>query len=463
MSVRCNSPQELNLNKRSNARTATDVRQSHCRDPALTVVVYRETSQKPEDWTYDTMNLLDPQPELPVGEKEKVALKHSAFIHDATKIKASKCIPWVDLQKPLWTCVYDENCTELYRAIEEERWWDVAHFLDSSKWPGISIVPDFPPEQQALTLVNHLNKEGDHVLWSLLPLHLAILEWAPPSVIGRLIDLAPMALTIPDHKGNLALHYAMAAPLCNEALAYILINSPEGIHFRNWKGYTPLDYALASKQKSAKNLGRMIQAFLKQHGTPKGTFMVKKPERVCDEPSPLYLGIQKKEWESVSHFLKTGDWPSNWILDLFGSLTNAKEGGSCLKEQVNSMVESKDQDGKVVQAVLPIHLAIIYGAPLDIICQLVDMYPKSLRIPDNQGMLPLHLAFYHNSTNAVIAHLLESFPASARIKSLYRKQIPIEVALECNKARGEILQLFLAANKQRHAANGTTVHGTSKE
>ena len=411
-------------------------------------------------WDWD---LFDPQPNL--GAKETVALKRSAFTHNVA-IKASEGTnAFAVKQNALWSCAYDKNCSELYRAIEHERWIDVAQFLDSSSWPGmLSIVPDFSPKQQALTLVNQLTDDGNSVIWSLLPLHIAILRRAPFPVIGRLIDLAPQTLIVPDHKGNLALHYAMTVPSCNKALAYILTNSPECIQVTNSKNLTPLECALASKEPSANNLGQMIQFFSKQFAPPKGRLMVKRPDFVCDMPSPLYKEIQKKDWKSVSHFLRTFDWPSNWIIGLFDSLTNTELGGSGPEEQVKAMVECKDENGKVVRADLPIHLAIIKGAPLDIVGQLVDIYPKSLRIPDNQGMLPLHLALYHDSSNDVIAYLLESFPASAGIKSLYSRYSPIEVALKCNnKARGEILQHFLAANKQCRVAAGTTLRVTLKE
>jgi len=388
-------------------------------------------------------DLLDPQPEL--TWKETVALKRStaSFSSPVAKIK---------------TCVYETNCSELYKVIEKERWSDVAHFLDSSSWSvsGFSIIPDWSPRQQALTLVHQLDEDDDKVIWSLLPIHLAILRRAPFPIIGRLIDLAPQALTIPDHKGNLALHYAMTVPASDEALAYVLANSPESIAFTNSKGLTPLQCALASKEKRANHLGRMVQLFLEHYGRPKARISVKKPEVVCEEPSPLYLGIQHKDWESVLHFLKMGKWPSNWIIGLFDSLLNADDGNKALEEQVKAMVERKDENGDLVRALLPIHLAIIYGAPLDIVRQLVNMYPQSLRVPDNQGMLPLHLALYQNSSEGVIVHLLEGFPESAGIKGLHGQYSPIEIAFEGNEARAEILQHFLLAKKQHaHLSTGT--------
>merc|ERR1712194_674499 len=61
---------------------------------------------------------------------------------------------------------------------------------------------------------------------------------------------------------------------------------------------------------------------------------------------------------------------------------------------------------------LPIHAAIVFKAPVDVVEALLTSYPKSAEEKDDQGMLPLHLAFRNGATEEIVNLLLMAFPAS---------------------------------------------------
>jgi hypothetical protein len=121
--------------------------------------------------------LFDPQPEV---TKEEVA---------ALKLSVAKFKLLTPDKKQVFSCVYDKNCTELYKAIEQSKWASVAHFLDTGSWLGMNIIPDFSPLQQCVTVVTRLDDQS-LPMWSRLPLHLAILQAAPLAILGRMIEMA---------------------------------------------------------------------------------------------------------------------------------------------------------------------------------------------------------------------------------------------------------------------------------
>lgn len=104
---------------------------------------------------------------------------------------------------------------------------------------------------------------------------------------------------------------------------------------------------------------------------------------------------------------------------------------------------------KVKWSQLPLHLAIVCGAPTSIIKQLVKLYPKALRCTDDQHMLPLHLALRHGATDEVVAFLLKEFPDAAYAKGK-NNRTPVDCAMRAkDKHRGMILEIFLERTKKR--------------
>jgi len=59
---------------------------------------------------------------------------------------------------------------------------------------------------------------------------------------------------------------------------------------------------------------------------------------------------------------------------------------------------------------LPLHAAIVFDAPDELIIKILRAYPKASRGRDVKGRLPIHLAYEHQSSEQVIALIIDAFP-----------------------------------------------------
>ena len=104
-------------------------------------------------------------------------------------------------------------------------------------------------------------------------------------------------------------------------------------------------------------------------------------------PTELYSYLQKKDWEKTSRRIITH--PS----------------------EVRIFISRKEPDGSPRWRLLPIHAAIIFKAPEEVIEALLASYPEAAQQKDDQGMLPLHLAFRSLTvTEMVVSLLLMAYP-----------------------------------------------------
>ncbi|KAI2508955.1 hypothetical protein MHU86_5450 [Fragilaria crotonensis] len=128
--------------------------------------------------------------------------------------------------------------------------------------------------------------------------------------------------------------------------------------------------------------------------------------RECDfdkDPTPLYLELQKKDWEAaVSRAVTDPGEARTWVV-------------------------RKEFDGKLRWRLLPLHAAIIFKAPEQVIEALLGAYPSGAECKDDQGMLPLHLAFRNGSTEGVVNLLLVAYPQSIDVKDR-KGRIPLVLA-----------------------------------
>lgn len=143
------------------------------------------------------------------------------------------------------------------------------------------------------------------------------------------------------------------------------------------------------------------------------------PEPECDydsNPTILYRALQKRHWPNVVR--RCTFHPNEariWIL----RRETPAYGQRC---------------GRIRWRLLPLHAAIIFQAPPEIVEELLIAYPQSARARDDQGMLPIHLAFRYpapppdgrrgSSSNAVSTEdairvmeiLFSAYPGSVREK-----------------------------------------------
>jgi len=59
---------------------------------------------------------------------------------------------------------------------------------------------------------------------------------------------------------------------------------------------------------------------------------------------------------------------------------------------------------------LPLHAALVFGAPDDITKKILNAYPKATRGRDVKGRLPIHLAMEHDASEELVGLILEAFP-----------------------------------------------------
>jgi len=163
----------------------------------------------------------------------------------------------------------------------------------------------------------------------------------------------------------------------------------------------------------------------------------------CDydtDCSALYRQIQLKNWQSVNQFLLTGYWTGGLFPDR-----------SPPTDQACTWVtkyDKKEKRKKVVWTHLPIHAALIYGAPDNIIKVLIKICPATLRCADDRRMLPLHLAFMHGSSDQALGMVLDEFPDGFTVRNI-QGRTPAECAVDGpNYRRSQIISTVLVHNKK---------------
>ena len=94
------------------------------------------------------------------------------------------------------------------------------------------------------------------------------------------------------------------------------------------------------------------------------------------EPSQLYVCLQRRDW--VGALARLDSYP----------------------EEAGYWIVRKSMTGKIQWKILPIHGAIIFSAPANVIDALLEAFPGAAACKDDQGKLPIHLS-YHMACSAV--------------------------------------------------------------
>jgi len=110
------------------------------------------------------------------------------------------------------------------------------------------------------------------------------------------------------------------------------------------------------------------------------------------EPTLLYSSLQKKQWaEAMAIIESTPNEARTWVY-------------------------RKEAKGtKIRWRLLPLHGAIIFQAPAEVVESLLLIFPEGASERDDEGSLPIHLAYKRGAAAAVCKLLLEAFPNSIDI------------------------------------------------
>eukprot|EP00934_Nitzschia_sp_Nitz4_P005370 Nitzschia sp. Nitz4//scaffold143_size57137//44022//45086//NITZ4_006520-RA/size57137-processed-gene-0.53-mRNA-1//-1//CDS//3329536464//5360//frame0 len=178
----------------------------------------------------------------------------------------------------------------------------------------------------------------------------------------------------------------------------------------------------------------------------------------CDydkNPTSLYEGIENKAWVPVMTFLETGEWERGvFFFRVTDPLPPAR--------QAKTWVTRFEGEGQVRWSQLPLHAAIIFGAPMAVVRALINLFPQAVRCTDDQHMLPLHIAIRYGADDTLIHCLLSEFPESIFTKDI-RGRLPTEIEgprTDRNKIIDEVVGVMTKTLSKR---NGETMHAKVSE
>lgn len=145
------------------------------------------------------------------------------------------------------------------------------------------------------------------------------------------------------------------------------------------------------------------------------------PDEVDFERNPtgLYVAVHTKNWAMALN--RAGAYPREACIWVTKYEEADKPTSPCAKP-IPIMGKRP-----VRWRMLPLHAAILFGAPIQIIKEIIKANPNACDSPDDQGMNPLHLAFRAGSTEDVVVALLEACPQA--IDALdYKGRLPSMLA-----------------------------------
>eukprot|EP00566_Odontella_aurita_P007700 CAMPEP_0113539094 /NCGR_PEP_ID=MMETSP0015_2-20120614/7732_1 /TAXON_ID=2838 /ORGANISM="Odontella" /LENGTH=684 /DNA_ID=CAMNT_0000438745 /DNA_START=81 /DNA_END=2135 /DNA_ORIENTATION=- /assembly_acc=CAM_ASM_000160 len=129
----------------------------------------------------------------------------------------------------------------------------------------------------------------------------------------------------------------------------------------------------------------------------------------------LYKNLESRHWDKSIEFLEN-------------------ESDESILAACSTWVLRKEKNGKLRWRLLPIHGAIMFGAPLHVVESLLEAFPYGARCKDDQGMLPLHLAFRNDAPDNIVTELLRAHPPSIRTKDR-KGRLPLGCALSAGAAK----------------------------
>lgn len=162
----------------------------------------------------------------------------------------------------------------------------------------------------------------------------------------------------------------------------------------------------------------------------------------CDydvNPTFLYQAIEARQWKHARDFL---------------------ESNNQAHAQAATWVIRKETSGKLRWRLLPLHAAIIFGSPLEILELLLGEYPAAAQSKDDQGMLPLHLSFRNFQSWDILEELLTAYPYAISVKDR-RGRTPLQCASSSFRKPASVLELYthvavtterVTLNKKNHNA-----------
>eukprot|EP00978_Attheya_sp_CCMP212_P031032 scaffold115953_cov51-Attheya_sp.AAC.3 len=176
------------------------------------------------------------------------------------------------------------------------------------------------------------------------------------------------------------------------------------------------------------------------------------PQDDCDYDtncSRLYKMLEDRKWEEAADLLDPDDFEEPVIPQMSSALIQARK-----------WVVRREANGKLRWRMLPIHAAVLFGAPHHVVEAILKVNPRGALLKDDRGMLPLHLAFRHGAPNDVLVELLYTCPQAIAIKDR-KGRIPIHCCVPPTSdgtAKNNILLNTIGEYESKQRANTMTLY-----
>lgn len=176
-------------------------------------------------------------------------------------------------------------------------------------------------------------------------------------------------------------------------------------------------------------------------------------------PTPMYRVIIARDWKHTTDLLDGKEEDPLWSLPGLNGIhqlmssSSSKPDVSKMKDYQNKLraqartwiLHREHRSGVLKWRMLPIHVALTYQAPFEVILRLYHLFPGSIRCRDHRGMLPLHICFFRGLEDRVLELFLDVFPEALDVKD-DKGRLPIECTPtdgSDNERRSNIMNLFL--------------------
>ncbi|KAL3822494.1 hypothetical protein ACHAXA_002512 [Cyclostephanos tholiformis] len=157
-----------------------------------------------------------------------------------------------------------------------------------------------------------------------------------------------------------------------------------------------------------------------------------------DNPTRLFMFIQQRAWSSASAQLQSHPEEAKiWVYrkampEKAPNVPDADENKEALVVQHTSLVVHDGREtAKFRWRLLPLHAAIVLGAPSEVIHEIIRAYPNAAQKADERGSLPVHLASSRLDVDPegekVVLELLKTYPDSIDVLDR-RGRTPPELA-----------------------------------
>ncbi|KAL3809669.1 hypothetical protein ACHAXA_004220 [Cyclostephanos tholiformis] len=173
-------------------------------------------------------------------------------------------------------------------------------------------------------------------------------------------------------------------------------------------------------------------------------------------PSLVFLVLESRNWEEAIALLDgKGLENKNGLLNLgqlFGGYRKdqgisdelAMKRQKELRSQARTWIVRRERTGVLRWRMLPLHAALAFNAPFDVVLRLYHLYPGAIRCRNDQGMLPLHHCFKYGNEDKILEFLLDVFPEALTVMD-DKGRLPLGCTPKDgsdNERRSNILILF---------------------